>query len=98
MPTQPAQYRKRPVVIDAMRYDGTPDSVLAIEEAFGASIVYKHDARDPKVKQGLPASILTLEGPMTANPGDWIVRGIQGECYPVKPDIFEATYELVEAT
>ena len=40
--------------------------------------------------------IETLEGTMRADPGDWIVTGIKGEQYPVKPDIFEATYEPVE--
>ena len=40
--------------------------------------------------------IETLEGIMTASPGDWIVTGIQGEKYPVKPDIFEKTYQPIE--
>lgn len=40
--------------------------------------------------------IETLEGTMTANPGDWIITGVKGEQYPCKPDIFEATYEQVE--
>lgn len=39
--------------------------------------------------------IETLEGTMTAEPGDWIITGVKGEIYPCKPDIFEATYELV---
>lgn len=39
--------------------------------------------------------IYTLEGTMTASPGDWIVKGVNGEVYPVKPDIFEKTYEKV---
>jgi hypothetical protein len=39
--------------------------------------------------------IKTLEGTMVANPGDWIIRGVKGELYPCKPDIFEATYERV---
>lgn len=38
--------------------------------------------------------IETLEGTMKANPGDWIIKGVQGELYPCKPDIFEQTYEL----
>lgn len=41
-------------------------------------------------------TILTLEGEMNASPGDWIIRGVQGEFYPCKPDIFEQTYEPVE--
>lgn len=40
----------------------------------------------------------TLEGGHTACPGDWIITGVKGECYPCKPDVFEATYEPVEAT
>jgi thioredoxin-like negative regulator of GroEL len=41
-------------------------------------------------------SIETLEGTMTASPGDWIITGVNGERYPCKQDIFEKTYELVE--
>ena len=41
-------------------------------------------------------SIPTLEGLMSANPGDWIITGIKGERYPCKPDIFAATYEAVD--
>lgn len=40
--------------------------------------------------------IPTLEGPMKASPGDWIITGVNGEQYPCKPDIFEKTYELVD--
>lgn len=40
--------------------------------------------------------IRTLEGDMRARPGDYVIRGVQGEFYPCKPDIFEATYELAE--
>ena len=43
-----------------------------------------------------PLDIPTLEGVMHANPGDWIIRGVKGELYPCKPDIFEASYEPVE--
>lgn len=42
-----------------------------------------------------PLKIDTLEGTMTANPGDWVITGVKGERYPCKPDIFAATYELV---
>ena len=42
--------------------------------------------------------IPTLEGDMLAQPGDWIIKGVQGEFYPCKPDIFAATYDLVEDT
>lgn len=40
--------------------------------------------------------IQTLEGPLTAKPGDWIITGVNGEQYPCKPDVFEKTYEPIE--
>lgn len=43
-----------------------------------------------------PLKIETIEGTLTAQPGDWIITGVKGERYPCKPDIFEATYEPVE--
>lgn len=46
----------------------------------------------------LTLTIPTLEGDMVAQDGDWIIRGVKGELYPCKPDIFEATYELVDET
>ena len=45
----------------------------------------------------LPETGKELEGSMMAGPGDWIIKGVQGELYPCKPDIFEATYEAVES-
>ena len=51
---------------------------------------YRYDGPEPLV-------IHTLEGDMTAMPGDWIITGIAGEQYPCKPDIFQATYEPVES-
>ena len=78
-----AQYRKKPVVIEAVQYDGTfPLAFL------------KGDERVRNTPDGM--EIVTLEGTMRANIGDWIIRGVQGELYPCKPDIFEATYEPVK--
>ncbi len=48
------------------------------------------------VKTDIEVKIETLEGTMTARPGDWIITGVNGESYPCKPDIFEKTYEPVE--
>jgi len=78
---EPRKFRKRPVVIEAMQYDGTNAEQVAAW-AVGGSVIRI---------DGL--AIQTLEGVMTAQPGDWILRGVQGEFYPCKPDIFEATYE-----
>lgn len=80
-----AQYRKRPVVIEAVCLTSdTPDEEII--EFLGDSD-YEFD------EYGM--DIPTLEGVMHASVGDWIIRGVQGEMYPVKPDIFAATYEAV---
>lgn len=54
------------------------------------------DGDHPKVKLGQRPFVETLEGPMLVSPGDWIITGVQGEHYPCKPEVFEATYERVE--
>ena len=96
----PKKYRKRPVVIEAMQWDG-----MNIEAAleFMAPIEALPNP-DGHVQSGVgyvPAigqvDIPTLEGTMSANPGDWIIKGVAGEFYPCKPDIFAATYEEVTA-
>ncbi len=86
-----ARYRKRPVVIDAVRYDGT--NWQEIHEFTDGDV--QQSPRTPILRMGSADSIeiATLEGIMVAEPGDWIIRGVKAELYPVKPDIFEATYE-----
>jgi hypothetical protein len=80
-----AKYRKKPVVIEAVQWSGSNwHSIL--EFATGDNVF----------TTGSTLNVVTLEGPLTASPGDWIIKGVQGEFYPCKPDIFEATYELVE--
>lgn len=107
-----AHYRKKPVVIEARRLVGTevemfdiyqwieantlgsfepmqfiePDGEMPLYPASGVSI----DPRDGRI------IIATLEGLHWADLGDYIIQGVQGELYPCKPDIFEATYEAVE--
>lgn len=90
-----AKYRKKPVVIQAVKWTGCHDQqedpywiVEAIEKG---EIWFIGNGSEHVVMQ-----IDTLEGVMTANRGDYIIKGIQGEIYPCKPDIFEATYEKVE--
>jgi hypothetical protein len=82
-----AKYRKRPVVIDAVQFTGHNDSEIA--EFVGKN------GHDPVIAFGPTWEIHTLEGTMTANVGDWIIRGVAGEFYPCKPAIFDATYEEV---
>jgi hypothetical protein len=81
------KYRKKPVVIEAVQV--LPENDAALLEFF-------HTTAAPFEVVGPWTFVLhTLEGDMTASPGDWLIRGIQGEVYPCKPDIFERTYEAV---
>ena len=79
-------FRKRPVIIEAMQFtDETKDQCLN----FVTCNCWASFDREEK-----PAlKIQTLEGVMTATMGDWIIKGVNGEFYPCKPDIFEKTYE-----
>ena len=77
------KFRKKPVVIDAVQW-------FPGIEVEGVKIM-----RDEHW-DGEGAHICTLEGPLHVSPGDWIITGVKGERYPCKPDIFEATYELVK--
>jgi hypothetical protein len=96
------KYRKKPVIIEAQRLTGEAtdhDVYLWVEAAVGSF--------DP-LWSGVPTAgvsidpatgfmlIATLEGVMQAKPGDWIIRGVAGEFYPCKHDIFEATYEYYD--
>lgn len=86
-------FRKRPVVIEAMRLP------LEDEDASDELVDWLHTnagTRELESSHGGVLLIHTLEGVMEAQPGDWIIRGVQGELYPCKPDIFEATYEAVD--
>ncbi len=81
-----AKYRKKPVIIEARKFDGTDESVEWLL---------------PQLKSGKIGRatnklyIKTLEEIHTANVGDYIIKGVKGEFYPCKPDIFEQTYEIV---
>ncbi|WP_019419040.1 hypothetical protein [Paenibacillus sp. OSY-SE] len=81
-----SKYRKKPVVIEAIQFNKgvTPDM---IREALGCNPVTPEMPR---------FYIDTLEGRMEVTLGDWIIKGINGEFYPCKPDIFEKTYEPID--
>lgn len=79
-----SKFRKKPVIIEAQRY--TCDGPLP----FAEENVLQYDEDEHR------QYISTLEGPLWISEGDWIIRGVKGEFYPCKPDIFAATYELVE--
>lgn len=81
-----ALYRKKPVVIEAIQLKFTTSSQDEIINFTNGN-----------AKKGLDGGLIipTLEGNMVANTGDYIIKGVNGEFYPCKPDIFEKTYEFV---
>lgn len=88
------RFRKKPVEIDAVQYTG--ENIVEVWESFDAGHVYGPGGTHSRDDDDRAAYIETLEGVMRADPGDWIIRGVSGELYPCKPDIFAATYEPVE--
>lgn len=82
------KFRKRPVVIDAIRWDGTTKTLDAIADVSGD--------RFGRGVDGSTLLIATLEGVMTLRVGDWLIRGVAGEVYPCKHEIFMETYEPVD--
>ena len=83
------KYRKKPVVIEAIEFTGWNWSECCL---FMGEAVIAPDMLDKREELKIP----TLEGVMTASVGDYIIKGVHGEFYPCKPDIFEKTYEIVE--
>ncbi len=80
-----AKYRKKPVMIEAVQFTGS--NYREVDDMVGR----------PTNWEGAPDTFLvqTLEGEMTARVGDWLIKGVRGELYPCKPDIFEETYEPI---
>jgi hypothetical protein len=91
------KYRKKPVVIEAMQFVAVADVGQIMAWMGPGAVVFYPNGRDYDGKNATRAvlAIPTLEGEMVANLGDWIIKGVKGEFYPCKPDIFEATYEAV---
>ena len=88
------QYRKKPVVIEAELWDGTQPEVIDYPvEAVMHSVKTHCDVCGVSLLDH--GWVKTLEGGHIVCPGDWIIKGVKGEFYPCKPDIFEATYEPV---
>lgn len=90
----PNKYRKKPVVVEVIQFKDDPETLSKLSSFLEDTnrpvrVIYE----DPKNPTML---IETLEGTMRADEGDYIIKGIRGECYPCKPDIFEQTYEKVK--
>jgi len=103
-----AVFIKKPIAVEAVQFNGVgwvddvrepmfdlsfdaPEWLLSAQclpmDHVGAVFIDDDDTR---------LTVRTLEGPVTATPGDWIIQGVQGELYPCKPDIFEQTYEATQ--
>ena len=84
------KYRKKPIEIEAIQYL-RDENIMQVQDFFGdengKTLIYDAPINQYKIR--------TLEGDMTLIKGDWIIRGVKGEFYPCKPDIFEMTYEKV---
>lgn len=96
---KPQQFRKKPVVIEAIQWTGS--NLKEVIEFTGKHPKFNQwfssfeEYEDYVKKDRYVFKIFTLEGTMEASHKDWIIRGVNGEFYPCKPDIFEKTYEPV---
>jgi len=92
------KFRKKPVVIEAVQFNNINSREVA--DFVGKNLLQEIESETAyEAGKGAPISSLTiptLEGNMKAMPNDWIIKGVNGEFYPCKPDIFEKTYEAVD--
>lgn len=84
------KYRKRPVEIEAVQFVDTPERICEIAEFVGTDLRVNYEDKDNPY---IP--IETLEGTMKASVGDYIIKGVKGEVYPCREDIFNESYEKV---
>lgn len=93
------KYRKKPLIIDAIKWTG--GNMVEIAD-FAKGFAKFDEIRQGDAENKIPAqydlSIQTLEGTMQASLGDYIIKGVNGEFYPCKPDIFEKTYEKADSS
>lgn len=93
------KFRKKPVEIEARQYDGAPETATKIIDwalESGVTITYHCPEGEACRRDTHVLLVSTLEGSMSALPGDWVIRGTEGEFYPCKPAAFEATFEPVD--
>lgn len=93
------KYRKKPVIIDAIQWTGGNMVEIAdFAKGFAKFDEIRQGDSENKIPAQYDLSIQTLEGTMQASRGDYIIKGVNGEFYPCKPDIFEKTYEKAESS
>ena len=85
-------YRKKPVLVEAWKWNGDEGEAEAFEFYRDSTLECEYD----EAGEFCGLYVRTLEGRMTVSPGDYVIRGVNGEYYPCKPDIFDKTYEAVE--
>ena len=94
------RYRTKPIEVEAIQYTGDNEREIAdFMNVPVPALQTRVDAvlrADGNYRKNCHILINTLEGTMTANYGDYIIKGVKGEYYPCKPDIFDETYEIVE--
>lgn len=92
----PLRYRKKPVVIEAVRFDGSWTSAKPILGWIESTKLIETPSPSWSDVYGGNILIYTLEGIMTASPGDWIIKGVANEFYPCKDSVFQQSYEVVD--
>ena len=93
----PEKYRKKPVVVEAVQWNGENiDEIREFAPEATSIITGRNDWRSGKKHDTVGLTVYTLEGAMNAKVGDFIIKGVNGEFYPCKPDIFKKTYTHVE--
>ena len=92
------KYRKKPVVVEAVQFTG--DNAIRISDFVNGEFAKEEPPETYVIINSSiypqEVSIVTLEGTMKAEPGDYVIKGVNNEFYPCKPDIFAKTYELAE--
>lgn len=89
------EYRKKPVIIEAFKFYVDPMPDWFMDKVTSNDVILNNCNYNRYDITEAYCEINTLEGTMRGNGGDFIIKGVKGELYPCKPDIFEATYEAV---
>lgn len=91
-----ARYRKKPLVIEAFKFYVDPMPDWFMDKVSSNDVILRNCNYNEYNIDEAYCEIKTLDGTMIGNGGDYIIKGVQGEIYPCKPDIFEQTYEKIE--
>ena len=89
--------RKKPIIIDAWRYDGSKEKgkfLIELSKDSKTPLFYSEEITDSSISNPI-LNVKTLEGIMTVNPGNYVLKGVQGEFYPCTEEIFKLTYEVI---